>query len=1139
MRYSRLSYYKKIRFFLFFLVLQKVLFAGTTGKISGIVKDQNTGEPLVGCNIIVQGTALGAATSVDGRYFILSVPPGTYSLKSSMIGYGSIVMNDLQVIVDLTAKADFNLAAETIEGEEVIVTAQKPTVRLDQTSMSAVVSSEDIENLPVTEVSDIIELQAGIVRSPDGGFHVRGGRSSEVSFWVDGVATTDSYDGSSGLEVENSGIQEVQVISGTFNAEYGQAMSGIVNVVTKDGGKNYEGNLEIYTGGYHSNQSDLYSISSPFSTWQSFSDLNDNGIWDYGEILYDLNDNGIWDDGEIYWDRNGNGTWDGDEGSEPLNSDLGYDGFLGDYYDYNGDGKTTQRSPGEGNGRKDWGEHNFSLTDDGYTKYLDIAENLFQQTNFSGSISGPVPFLGNRLTFYSTFRRYKSDGRYYGKRLFSPNGFFNDESIVPLSPFSKLSGQFKLTYNLKPGIKIDYTGYATEKSYKNYDSYYKYNPDGLLWNYESDRSNMFSLTHSLSQKTFYELKYLNFSSGYNQSLYEIDNVPFKSEIFSEEELESIDLTDSVAIRTGYEIFENINRYIITPNEDGTYNVIDMEDQSGYIADNAFITPAWSFGMGGTQNGRFSRNTSFKQIKLDVSSQINSIHFLKTGLLLKTYDMWADDKSLNHKTVGEWSVTQKGDTLGYNPIAGARLEPFTPIINPTYTTDHDYFRVKPKEVSFYLQDKIELDELIINAGIRFDYFNPSWKIPSNDQMPGNLKYYLASTPNDTTIFWEHDFSLLHDQVGILDSLTEKGAVAIENLFNAGIEYDSTLQTYGQAFNEQLDQYRETYRWNYGYENVEPSSQISPRIGIAYPITDRGVIHVSYGHFFQVPNFSFLYENPEFEITNNNNGGIIGNANLKPEKTVMYEIGFKQEIAYRTAIDLTIFYRDTRDWVGISSAINKYPVGTYRKYENKDYANTRGFTLVLERQFSKGFGGGVDYTWMIAEGTYSNPQDAYFDAQDNQAPRLSMLPLDWDQTHTLNFRTIFGGKNWVISTIGKFWTGKPYTPEFKTGVVSGSGAFAGFADNSERKPNIFSLDLRASYSMSLLGLNTSLYCNIYNILDARNELSVWNDTGRSTYTLTARDVETTDPGRIGHLNEHLLRPEWYGEPRRINIGLKVGL
>ena len=141
--------------------------------------------------------------------------------------------------------------------------------------------------------------------------------------------------------------------------------------------------------------------------------------------------------------------------------------------------------------------------------------------------------------------RFKSDGRYYGQRLYSPNGLFNDESIVPLSPFSKLSGQFKLTYNLKPGIKIDYSGYATEKSYKNYDNYYKYNPDGLLWNYESDRSDMFSLTHSLSQKTFYELKYLDFNSGYNQSLYEIDDVPFKAEIFSENDLENIDLDDTI------------------------------------------------------------------------------------------------------------------------------------------------------------------------------------------------------------------------------------------------------------------------------------------------------------------------------------------------------------------------------------------------------------------------------------------------------------------------------------------------------------------------------------------------------------------------------------------------------------------
>ena len=1126
------------RAFILCLIFLQLIFAGTTGKISGKVVDENN-QPLIGCNIVVKGTSLGAATNIKGEYFILNIPPGKYDLTASMIGYGTVTVEGTLVMVDLTAKTNFFLKPETIEGDVITVTAEKPTVRLDQTSMSAVVSSEDIENLPVTDVGDVIELQAGIVRDPNGGFHVRGGRSSEVSFWVDGVATTDSYDGSSGLEIENAGIQEVQVISGTFNAEYGQAMSGIVNVVTKDGGLNYQGNLDFFSGGYHTNHSNLYSISSPFSSWQSFTDLNGDGNWDYGEILYDLNGNNTWDEGEIYWDRNGNQSWDGDEGTEPLNDDLGYDGYLGDYYDYNGDGKTTQPSPGEGNGRKDWGEHQFNLDNKGYTEYLNVFKNIFQQSNISGSLSGPIPLSNKKLTFYSTFRYYHSAGRYYGRKLFSPTGVFSDESIVPLSPFSKLSGQFKLTYNIKSGMKASYTGYLTEKAYKNYDSYYKYNPDGILNNFESDQSHMLALTHSISQNTFYEFKFLNFSSGYHQSLYEKSDVPYSTSILTEEEMQQINIEDSIQIRTGYDVFSTIPRYGVQDLGEDRYQITDFADQTGYIAGDQFITPAWSFGTGGTQNGRFSRNTSYKQFNLTVSSQLNNTHFIKSGILYKQYDMWADDKFLNYKTVGEWSLTQNGDTLGYNPLAGARVTPFIPTINPTYTSEHDYFRVNPKELSFYLQDKIELDELIINAGLRFDFFDPDWKVPENEKLPGNLKYFLAKTNNDTSLFWENDFSILHKDVIILDSLDQQGAVAIENLFITGVEYDSTSQSYTEAFNDQLLTYRNTFRWENGFNKVEPSFQLSPRIGIAYPITDKGVIHVSYGHFFQVPNFSFLYENPEFEITNNNNGGIIGNAALKPEKTVMYEIGFKQEIAYKTAIDLTIFYRDTRDWVGVSPTIKKYPVGNYRKYENKDYANTRGFTLVLDRQFINGLGGGIDYTWMIAEGTYSNPQDAYFDAQDNQAPRLSMLPLNWDQTHTLNFRATTGGKNWVASAIGKLWSGKPYTPEFKTGTISGSGAFAGFADNSERKPNVFDLDIRASYSINLLGLQSKIYCNIYNLLDLQNEFSVWEDTGRATYTLTAKDVPLTDPGRIGHLQEHLIRPEWYGEPRRINIGLNISL
>ena len=253
--------------------------------------------------------------------------------------------------------------------------------------------------------------------------------------------------------------------------------------------------------------------------------------------------------------------------------------------------------------------------------------------------------------------------------------------------------------------------------------------------------------------------------------------------------------------------------------------------------------------------------------------------------------------------------------------------------------------------------------------------------------------------------------------------------------------------------------------------------------------------------------------------------------------MYEVGVKQEVARLTSIDVTLFYRDTRDWVGISPTIKKYPVGNYRKYQNMDYANTRGFTIMLERRYQNNFGLNIDYSWMLAEGTYSNPTDAYFDALNDQSPRLAMVPLNWDQTHTLNLRLTFGGNNWITSIIGNYWSGKPYTPEFKTGSVSGSSAFAGFAENSSRKPNIISFDMRTSYDLKLLGFRSNIFINIYNIFDIRNEINVWNDTGRATYTLSANDVSLTNPERIGNLNEHLLKPEWYSEPRKIDIGLNI--
>ena len=105
------------------------------------------------------------------------------------------------------------------------------------TTTSVSVTPRTSAALPVEEVSDVVQLQAGVTQGRDGQLHIRGGRSEEVAYVVDGVAMGDAYSGDLAVEVENSSVQELQVISGTFNAEYGRAMSGIVSIVTKDGGE--------------------------------------------------------------------------------------------------------------------------------------------------------------------------------------------------------------------------------------------------------------------------------------------------------------------------------------------------------------------------------------------------------------------------------------------------------------------------------------------------------------------------------------------------------------------------------------------------------------------------------------------------------------------------------------------------------------------------------------------------------------------------------------------------------------------------------------------------------------------------------------------------------------------------------------
>ncbi len=212
------------------------ILAGTTGKIAGRVIDQETGAPLPGAQVVVEGTSLGALADGSGLYVILQVPPGKHRVKASMMGYTGMVQKDVLVITDLTVEVSYALAPTVLDvGAVVEVEAERPIVQKDVTDSRRIITSERLENMPVDGYEDILEAETSIVLE-GGELHVRGGRGGEVVYMIDGMVVMDPlYRGSSAVKVARNAIEEMAVLTGGFNAEYGNAQSGIVNLVTREG----------------------------------------------------------------------------------------------------------------------------------------------------------------------------------------------------------------------------------------------------------------------------------------------------------------------------------------------------------------------------------------------------------------------------------------------------------------------------------------------------------------------------------------------------------------------------------------------------------------------------------------------------------------------------------------------------------------------------------------------------------------------------------------------------------------------------------------------------------------------------------------------------------------------------------------
>lgn len=893
-------------------------FCGSAGKITGHVLNAGTKEPMPYVNVMIEGSSMGAATDINGYYMIQDVPPGSYNLRASAVGFKTTVVEGVNVSIDLTTTIDIKMGESNITVGEQVVVARRPPITKDLTASTAIIDASKISKLPVTEFQQVLNLQAGVV-----GGSVRGGRAGEVAYAIDGVPVTDVYDGSTVIDVNPSTIQELQFVSGAFNAEYGRALSGYVNIATKDGGDKFRGSLTSYLGGYLSSHANIF----PFI----------NRV------------------------------------------------------------------------------------------------NALNTKDLEGSLSGPI--LKDKLTFFTDARYNYAGGWLYGQRIFNPwditvdNGSIQpletrytiqhtgDSAVVPMNWNQSMYWLGKVTYKPIPDVKLSYSYILDRAGFQTYDHSFSFDPGGNYNRFNNANTNSLSLTHTLSSTTFYQLSLSYFFKEYK-----------------------------------YYVYSNVNDPRYT-------NVLLLTQQPQEVP---------SFRTGGTQNEHFRRTTGSYNLKADLTSQVTPHHQVKVGVDLTRYTLTLDDFYLLQPS----GLVSPSTSM--QPFVQMRVPDPN---NPDENLSINQYVHNPTELSAYAEDKVEFKSIIINVGVRFDYFSPDGVV-LNDRSDPDI--YRPLEP-------QH----------IADPLSK--------------------------------------RLTYWYRKATSKYQISPRLGVSFPITDRGAIHFSFGHFFQVPNFDYLYQNPGYKFgPGTGNLGIAGNPDLKPEQTISGEVGIQQALSDDIKFDLTGYFRDIRNLTGTrADEIILYGgSGRYSQFVNSDFGFVKGITLTLTKRLSDNWAATLDYTLQTAKGDASDPAAIRNELANGTQPEVQLIPLDWDQRHTVNATfTYLSPSAWGFSVVAKYGNGFPYTPMQSLDISD-------LLTNSQLKPSSFDIDLRANKDFTCRNYRISLFARVYNVLDALNQLNVYNDSGTADFTESQYNLDQEHlPAVVNTVDQYFTNPSYYCEPRKIEIGFSV--
>lgn len=675
--------------------------------------------------------------------------------------------------------------------------------------------------------------------------------------------------------------------------------------------------------------------------------------------------------------------------------------------------------------------------------FIGINEDGFvRNQDYKLQFSGPI--LPGKVYYFLNTRFQNNSNHLNGIRRFEVDDYSNynsndpaewysehngDNSYVPMNSSENLSLLGKLSYKITDYIRTSLLYTRNQDVWNQYIHAYKYNPDGRAAAHRTSDLLAFSLNHTLSTKGFYEFKLSQLVSKNSYYLYK----------------------DPLDSRYIYDAYHGNNV------ETGFFTGGQMKDHSG------------------------STQTDLNA-KFDLTWQINAAHSLKTGFLYTQRNLknrWSPVRTDSTLTVEELNTF-------YYDENGKRVYPnYRPMVFPDNSVHTDVYEADPIEMSAYLQDKMEFDDLVMNIGIRLDYFDPNSGYPSQRRNPANqLNFYLKDANGE----------LILDDQG----------------------------------NQQLDPERMST-----YPQADVKMQISPRFGLAYKLGQSAVLHFSYGHFFQMPPMYALYQNNSYLIAPSDYATTMGNTQINAQKTVQYEIGLWQGLTSNMGLEVSLFYRDIYDLLS-TKVISTYNQIEYGLYTNKDYGNSRGLEIKYDYSYDalKFF---MNYTLQYTRGNADNPVQNFNRAGANQDPVIRLIPMSWDQRHTFNATLGYYKPNYGVTLTGYYNSGTPYT---WSPIILNPISNVNLYPNNSPTPGSYTLDLNSYYSIKLFGdLEGKITLSIYNLLDRLNPVWVYGSTGQPYTTIIQDSDRDNHRSDFNTYEDRIQDPSAYSAPRMVKIGLGI--